>query len=325
MFLSDSSYKDAVQKTLNSASHADMAVAFWGHGAEKLFSQWHGGALRIICNLAMGGTNPTVIEKLQKVRGAEVKQLSTLHAKVLLTDLQLVMGSANMSANGLGFEDNESAAWQEAGIQSSDPALIQQSSQWFEAQWQTASAIRPDDIKTAWEAWAKRRKQRPATSRAKGVSWLDLTAEQAKDRPYYLMFYQGSRSQDADKAVEAKRDELKSAGRSSRASSLDAYEHADEMQRAVLSDPDALLLQIYLGSKGRVKVEHIQSTLPKFQQPTLDFVMNLTGKLCPFKFDSAERAKWRDELLPWLQSDAGNSAPWLVPVSDFLSWREQQW
>ena len=88
------------------------AVAFWGRGAAALFGPR--SRVRIVCNLATGGTNPDEIIALQ-AKGHTVLQHDQLHAKVYLGKSQAVVASANASANGLGLEASEQAKWIEAG------------------------------------------------------------------------------------------------------------------------------------------------------------------------------------------------------------------
>ena len=55
--------------------------------------------------------------------GMTVMNHSTLHAKVYISEDTLIVGSANLSTNGIGLED-EAAKWLEASIVSKNPKLI---------------------------------------------------------------------------------------------------------------------------------------------------------------------------------------------------------
>src|SRR4051812_40767983 len=78
----------------------DCAVAFWGAGAELKWGKLQKRKIRIICNLSMGGSNPSVIEKMMELYS--VRQHDRLHAKVYIGKNEAVITSANASTNGLG-------------------------------------------------------------------------------------------------------------------------------------------------------------------------------------------------------------------------------
>ncbi|MFZ3184307.1 MAG: phospholipase D family protein, partial [Pseudomonas sp.] len=125
MFLSEDAYLANVKSLLAESTAVDIAVAFWGRGAEPLIPQ-KGKKLRILCNLGMGGTNPEVISTLRTYPSVEIKNLDRLHAKVMIGDQQAIIGSANCSANGLNFEGEELAGWHEAGYRVSTQDQLKQ-------------------------------------------------------------------------------------------------------------------------------------------------------------------------------------------------------
>lgn len=114
-----------------------FAVAFWGRGVVERF--FHGSleTVKVICNLATGGTNPLVIEQLMQ-RGAQVKQHDQLHAKVYIGETFAVITSANASVNGLGLEGVEQEGWLEAGVvtEPGTPAI------WFDQLWNDPERVR---------------------------------------------------------------------------------------------------------------------------------------------------------------------------------------
>ena len=65
MFLNSENYLYQVRQLL-AAANIWISHRFLGNGAEKLFDNWHGERLRIVCNLMSGGTNPLVIRQLKK-------------------------------------------------------------------------------------------------------------------------------------------------------------------------------------------------------------------------------------------------------------------
>lgn len=148
-FLTGIALHRAVERVLNNKA-VKCAVAFWGAGAESLFGVDVKEA-RIICNLSMGGTNPTVIENLMK--RYDVRQCDALHAKVYIGDSKAVVGSANASTGGLGFEGKK--GWIEGGveIQKVEPIV-----EWFDALWRDADATREisvADLESAKQRFAR--------------------------------------------------------------------------------------------------------------------------------------------------------------------------
>lgn len=133
-----------------------IAVAFWGVGAEMIVSGTH-APLRLVCNLRSGGTNPQVVRFLQTRAKVKIKQLNTLHAKVVVTEAGAIVSSANLSANGLGLEGVGSLAWQEAGL-FVEPGTTdyEQITRWFSQIWSQSRVIYETDLVQAEQAWAHR-------------------------------------------------------------------------------------------------------------------------------------------------------------------------
>ncbi len=159
------------------------AVAFWGRGCEE----WVAGSnARIIANLRMGGTNPHALKKLK----GRLKRCDRLHAKVFVGHETAVVASANVSINGLALEGAEAASWIEAGIVTSDIALI---AEWFEDLWEDgAHEIIDADWKRAEDAWKLRSRAKPTlesfadfdvgTSTLPLVTWIDGSTWTVNDR-----------------------------------------------------------------------------------------------------------------------------------------------
>jgi hypothetical protein len=153
VFLEGQPLKDKVRYVL-AGDNVNCAVAFWGMGAEAYF-QFGDPAkkVRIICNLDMGGTNPKVIRLL--LLNHSVKQSDLLHAKVYISDLGAVIGSANMSINGLGVEGNSGAKWEEAAIFTNDETIIREVRSWFDNL--ETNEISADDLERAQKKFDTRK------------------------------------------------------------------------------------------------------------------------------------------------------------------------
>jgi hypothetical protein len=131
------------------------AVAFWGKGAEDKLHLKGKGDYRVICNLSAGGTNPEVIEKLNRVN---IRQCDTLHAKVYIGSNAAIVTSANASINGIGLEGKEQEKWIEAGLLvKSSPELTD----WFDKLWEKSRPISDEDLERAKKLWARRSRPFP--------------------------------------------------------------------------------------------------------------------------------------------------------------------
>ncbi|XYD11448.1 phospholipase D family protein [Methylobacterium sp. NMS12] len=167
-FLAGTDLHAVVGKVI-AGTNVRCAVAFWGAGAEDLIAD--PTTAHIVCNLSLGGTNPGVIRTLMD-RGAAVRQISSLHAKVYISAETAVVTSANASANGLALEGPEQAHWSEAGVELVGGKAAS-ASDWFEGIWGQAQEIGLRDLARAEELWKARRRQRP------GVSFADYDVEAA--------------------------------------------------------------------------------------------------------------------------------------------------
>jgi hypothetical protein len=126
------------------------AVAFWGNGSENLFVNANTNNIKIICYLTSGGTNPSAIEDMMKGSANKtLRMFETLHAKVYWSEHGAIIGSANASVNGLGFENAELEGWKEASLFVDDPCLLNEIEVWFNEIWKQSSLIKLEDLKKA--------------------------------------------------------------------------------------------------------------------------------------------------------------------------------
>jgi hypothetical protein len=141
-------------RAITTENKVRCAVAFWGAGAEALFEDMAVQKPQIICNLATGGTNPEVIQKLQE-NGATVRHHDRLHAKVYIGQQRAVIGSANASVNGLGLEAAEQAHWNEAAVEVDNPS---EQTAWFKRLWKESLPVEAGDLERARELFRRRRR-----------------------------------------------------------------------------------------------------------------------------------------------------------------------
>lgn len=156
-FLDGANAKEWIAEQVKSGRPGTLAVAFWGEGAIKElgFNKRKGSnKLTIICNLRMGGTNPFEIESLMKIKGIEVLQSDTLHGKVYLFGgeksndaAEVLIGSSNVSSNGLAFGAAENSNLDEANVVIIHPSVIADVEKWLKKL--AFTLISNDDLKEA--------------------------------------------------------------------------------------------------------------------------------------------------------------------------------
>lgn len=169
----------AIRQLLEDADSAKFAVAFWGKDAADTLgiSNSISKRIKIICNLQSGACNPVEIRKLLGMSSSvDVRTNPRLHAKVYWTPKAVVIGSSNASANGLAVEGNELSSWSEANVYTSDHAMLVQSSEWFDKQFDQSQPISDADLLQAEELWNKRQYDRPLVF-AKNASLIQLVRD----------------------------------------------------------------------------------------------------------------------------------------------------
>lgn len=155
-FLDDRKLGPAIADLMKGAG-LRCAVAFWGNGAAaKLFQNGRPPVnARIICDLAMGGSNPKELRALGAPSNEGLKHLRGLHAKVYLSDQGLITCSANASNNGIGFLETPGLV--EAGTfhpPKTDAYLT--AARWFETIWGRAETVDEPALDRAQRAWVRR-------------------------------------------------------------------------------------------------------------------------------------------------------------------------
>jgi hypothetical protein len=203
MFITSIDYKNKLEKVIVESSSLSVAVAFWGLGAEEIFRRAD-KPVRLLCNLTSGGTNPEAIERLM-VPNIVIHHHERLHAKVVLGEKEAIVGSANISTNGLNDEGGDiPKGWEEAGMTTSEPADLKRIRGWFDELWQESEAqlVTPtsDLLIRAKENWEWSRCNRPLKFSI-GQSVLELGVEQLRDRGIFVLGYTGLLSEAAINAA----------------------------------------------------------------------------------------------------------------------------
>lgn len=167
-----------------------MAVAYWGKGAEsKLRLKQAPESFRLICDLRSGSCNPETIKSIWKKRPDSVKYLDGLHAKVYLGDSTAIVGSANASAAGTGWEGDEADYLTEAAVKIEDVQTVNVIVEWMNDLWSKAEPLDDKVLKVAIQTWNKRRRGRPTNvpidpwkDRQIDILWEDFGSVTKKEK-----------------------------------------------------------------------------------------------------------------------------------------------
>jgi hypothetical protein len=117
-----------------------LAIAYWGKDALKLLKlDPKDKDIFVICCLKGRKSDPDVIKQFKK----RVRQCDNLHAKVVWSKDEAIVGSANASATGMPSEDNLAAALIEAGMLTKDRKMLYQIETWFDGIYKNNLLSRP--------------------------------------------------------------------------------------------------------------------------------------------------------------------------------------
>ncbi|PYC25355.1 hypothetical protein DMX02_04680 [Pseudomonas jessenii] len=261
MFVAADDYKKSLINLISEERNIDLAIAFWGEGAQKLIPHNLDYNVRVICNLRTGGTNPAVIRDLMSnVKSGngslQIRHSSRLHAKVVVGRRQALIGSANLSTNGLGLEDETLAHWMEAGIHTWELKEVDSAREWFEAFWESdaVNEIEDGDLDAAQIAWDRRQSVRPPLGGdpMSPFSMGKFTVDELRGRPAYVTIYRKWLSTEASAAKDAEKRSAMSAVKDAGKIDWWAYECWDGLPSA-----PAELLGIYWGTRGKLLVEGV--------------------------------------------------------------------
>ncbi|WPN30449.1 phospholipase D family protein [Pseudomonas sp. P5_109] len=320
MFLSNGQYLDQARQLVENSQQLAIAVAFWGEGSEALFDQWQGKDLRIICNLASGGTNPLVIRRLQRLENVELRNLENLHAKVIRGNNGAIVGSANFSSNGLGLEGSESRHWLEAGVFTDEVTQIQSIDAWYEEVWDKAFEIDEKALCAAEKDWQARRNERPAH---KGdIRFINAPSEALKDRHIYLAVYWENSTEVADAALAEVQETFKLTEQQRR-QAFDCFEDWPDGQENSLPI-DRTIIVVYYGSSGAIKVQNAWRRIPRLDKPRVKMLQR-ENTVADWSFSSTDQKEFAKRLRPWLEAldkeDAYSEGALCRPLNDFLAWQ----
>ena len=253
---SESGYLQAVKNVLEFQNEQVVyfAVAFWGKGAESLFTGLPTGiTVRIICNLTSGGTNPETIRALQALGDSvSVRQLNDLHAKVVCGDKEAIIGSANCSTNGLALQGQQCAGWREAGVVTKSETQLKDIRDWLDKLWESAKKIEDNDLDLAMVNWSRRRALTNKEDTDQFIFDECFGKDYWEGKPVYLAIWNEEASQQADEEYKKikQREDQNSDANGNALSVLDFYENWPELPI------DATLVSVWYENRSKkAKVE----------------------------------------------------------------------
>lgn len=223
------------------------AVAYWGDHGLGNTTGWH-----IVCDIVSGSTSPAALEGLGAPENTNLKHVENLHTKVYISDLGMIVGSANASAGGLG-NDSRPAGRLEAGVfcESSD-STWRQASVWFDELFTHAVQVGADELELAKLVY------RPPVSHAALLGWKHDLLTEIMARPEWFTARSISFVFCADGVTQAEyENELEEVMDGDDNESINAYRNWPETGRFVswrASDLDALrpyVVEVYLSPRGR--------------------------------------------------------------------------
>jgi hypothetical protein len=195
---------ELIRDLFGPAETITIAAPFFGDGAlTQLGLEKSAAKLTVICDLFSGGCNPHEIKKFLNPE-SDLRTHDRLHAKIYLTDKGVVIGSANPSANGLGFEGNELDGQIEACVYSEEPNTVRAWKQFVEDEiYPKSRKIEKSDIQKAKWLWESKRNARTRVNLGTLLETMKSDQEYFKDKriSFWLWPYRGA-SRSADKEYE---------------------------------------------------------------------------------------------------------------------------
>ena len=160
-FLPSQHILEQVQRLVCEDGDVLAAVAFWGCGAvaQTRIASKRNGCVRVLCDLFSGSCNPNEIQILLNCSNVKVCTLHGMHAKVWENGDHVIVGSANASMNGLGFEAGGCNV--EAAVQLRNRAKAKQVREWFDEIWNAALEVDQQVLAEANSVWDSRQNNAP--------------------------------------------------------------------------------------------------------------------------------------------------------------------
>jgi HKD family nuclease len=156
-FYDEKSVIAPIRKIARGCKDLRVAVAFWGADGAKTLSLSGAKSGRIICNLESGACNPKEIRKLRALKKRfKVKTHQQLHAKIYWSPEAAVIGSSNVSGNGLVIDAAVAKGWREANLWFDEKDQLRSVGEHFNDLWRQAKPVTDQGLKDADLKWKER-------------------------------------------------------------------------------------------------------------------------------------------------------------------------
>ncbi|WCT76312.1 phospholipase D family protein [Novosphingobium humi] len=290
-FLDEHGALEQLRNMLALTQSATLAVAFWGDGAiERLALDRPGLALKIICNLESGACNPFELRKLRALAGpGNVLSDPRLHGKVYRTDSGAIVGSSNVSTNGLAVEGSGLRGWAEANLFTAEESVLSDLDCWIDARENAPDThvVTEEDLLAAEALWKERSKLAPPSVLDRHDLFDAFKTSPDHAAWDYVKVFVWTEGVDENAEEEAK--DLSCALDDE--SEFDYYQHCHD-------DFSAGEFVIEVKGIGRPRFEDIvQVPTPKIEGETLTFVKSLGSEINLPAFGNLTLSKEAKKLL----------------------------
>ena len=187
-FLTNNGSLPVIKRLVRNKQQLRIAVAYWGY--KSIQETGLNSRLRknpsnvsVICDLLSGACNPEPIKKLRDA-GVQIRTCHKMHAKVWISGNEVLLGSANVSANGLGFGNQDDRTGNiEASIHLTDENFSQQVQKWFDQLWVESVDVTDSHLASAGNLW-KQRRDSPLNRRAPEKSLLQQIMAEGSSKKF---------------------------------------------------------------------------------------------------------------------------------------------
>jgi hypothetical protein len=130
-------------------------VAFWGSGAAEWIRDAGGrvAEAQILCDISMGGCWPDALKGLGAPDNERLRRRDGLHAKVYISHAGLVVGSPNVSANGIGFGERDPVLLEAGSFYPPKSHAWKQAGAWFDSVYRDAKVVDDAALAEAQKRW----------------------------------------------------------------------------------------------------------------------------------------------------------------------------
>src|SRR5271166_2202225 len=176
-FLQGHQLTRALRSLATEKTRLKLAIAYWGSNSLALLGlNPDRSDLEIVCCLKAGKSDPNVISRFR----SKARQNDKLHAKVIWSQEQAIVSSANASSSGMPEEEQLAPGLIEAGILVEEPRELAEIRRWFDQLYAEANPITRADLSAAAVARENRLWGRGEPARVNKRSLVEALREGGK-------------------------------------------------------------------------------------------------------------------------------------------------